>query len=92
MLWKARPWYNAAMNRELPEAVSRKLAQLPDSPGCLPDAERSGDVIYVGKALVLRNRVRSYFRSSAQHTPKTLALVEEIRDITWWSPRRNSKR
>ncbi len=72
------------MNRELPEAVSRKLAQLPDSPGCYQMLNERGDVIYVGKALVLRNRVRSYFHSSAQHTPKTLALVEEIRDITWW--------
>ncbi len=72
------------MNRELPEAVSRKLAQLPDSPGCYQMLNERGDVIYVGKALVLRNRVRSYFHSSAQHTPKTLALVDEIRDITWW--------
>jgi excinuclease ABC subunit C len=72
------------MNRELPEAVSRKLAQLPDNPGCYQMLNERGDVIYVGKALVLRNRVRSYFHSSAQHTPKTLALVDEIRDITWW--------
>ena len=42
---------------------------------------REGKVIYVGKAIVLRNRVRSYFHSSAQHTPKTLALVEEIRIV-----------
>jgi excinuclease ABC subunit C len=46
--------------------------------------DESGKVIYVGKAIVLRNRVRSYFHASAQHSPKTLALVEEIRDITWW--------
>jgi excinuclease ABC subunit C len=44
----------------------------------------AGKVIYVGKAIVLRNRVRSYFHASAQHTPKTQALVEEIQDITWW--------
>jgi excinuclease ABC subunit C len=43
-----------------------------------------GVVIYVGKAVVLRNRVRSYFHASAQHTPKTLALVNEIQDIAWW--------
>jgi len=43
-----------------------------------------GRVIYVGKAVVLRNRVRSYFHASAQHTPKTIALVAEIEDINWW--------
>ncbi len=43
-----------------------------------------GKVIYVGKAVVLRNRVRSYFHASAQHTPKTLALVADIEDINWW--------
>lgn len=72
------------MNRELPEKVGQKLAQLPDSPGCYQMLNERGDVIYVGKANVLRNRVRSYFHSSAQHSPKTLALVEDIRDITWW--------
>ena len=43
-----------------------------------------GKVIYVGKAIVLRNRVRSYFHSSAKHHPKTAALVTEIEDISWW--------
>ena len=84
MLCISAPWYNAAMNRELPERVAQKLSQLPDSPGCYQMLNERGDVIYVGKALVLRNRVRSYFHSSAQHSPKTLALVDEIRDITWW--------
>ena len=36
------------------------------------------------KPIVLRNRVRSYFHASAQHNAKTLALVDEIADITWW--------
>lgn len=46
-----------------------------------------GKVIYVGKAVVLRNRVRSYFHNSAQHPPKTQALVNEIEDIEWWVTR-----
>jgi excinuclease ABC subunit C len=72
------------MTRQIPERVQQKLANLPDSPGVYQMLNEEGTVIYVGKAVVLRNRVRSYFHSSAQHTPKTQALVDEIRDITWW--------
>ncbi|MCC6166684.1 MAG: excinuclease ABC subunit UvrC [Caldilineaceae bacterium] len=72
------------MSRQLPERVQQKLINLPDSPGVYQMLDGEGKVIYVGKAIVLRNRVRSYFHASAQHTPKTQALVEEIRDITWW--------
>ena len=69
---------------DLPDKVAQKLANLPDSPGCYQMLDASGKVIYVGKARVLRNRVRSYFHNSAQHPPKTQALVGEIQDITWW--------
>ncbi len=72
------------MARQLPEKVVQKLENLPDSPGCYLMLNSEGKVIYVGKAIVLRNRVRSYFHVSAQHSPKTQALVEEIRDINWW--------
>ncbi len=72
------------MTRQITERVQQKLANLPDSPGVYQMLDEDGKVIYVGKAIVLKNRVRSYFHASAQHTPKTLALVEEIRDITWW--------
>lgn len=72
------------MTRQIPEKVSQKLENLPDSPGCYMMYNSEGKVIYVGKAIVLRNRVRSYFHASAQHTPKTEALVAEIQDINWW--------
>lgn len=72
------------MTRQIPERVQQKLINLPDSPGVYQMLDANGKVIYVGKALVLRNRVRSYFHHSAQHSPKTQALVEEIQDITWW--------
>jgi len=72
------------MSRQLPERVIQKLENLPDSPGCYLMYNGDGKVIYVGKAIVLRNRVRSYFHASAQHTPKTLALVADIEDINWW--------
>jgi excinuclease ABC subunit C len=73
-----------AMQRTIPERVLQKLDNLPDRPGCYQMHNADGKVIYVGKAVVLRNRVRSYFHASANHTPKTQALVEEIADITWW--------
>ena len=72
------------MSRTLPQKVAQKLNELPASPGCYLMHNETGAVIYVGKAVVLRNRVRSYFHASAQHTEKTRALVAEIRDISWW--------
>jgi excinuclease ABC subunit C len=72
------------ISRQWPEKVTQKLSNLPESPGCYLMHNGSGKVIYVGKAIVLRNRVRSYFHASAQHSPKTHALVHEIQDITWW--------
>jgi excinuclease ABC subunit C len=70
--------------QKTPKNVQQKLKQLPASPGCYQMHNDKGDVIYVGKALSLRNRVRSYFHAGAKHSPKTEALVAEIRDITWW--------
>jgi excinuclease ABC subunit C len=72
------------MARQIAEKLAQKLDQLPNSPGCYQMHNAAGKVIYVGKAVVLRNRVRSYFHASAQHNAKTLALVDEIADITWW--------
>lgn len=72
------------MSRSIPDRVAQKLENLPDSPGCYLMYNSDEKVIYVGKAVVLRNRVRSYFHASAQHTPKTQALVAEITDINWW--------
>jgi excinuclease ABC subunit C len=72
------------MAHTIPERVSQKLENLPDKPGCYQMHNADGKVIYVGKAIVLRNRVRSYFHASANHSSKTQALVEEIADITWW--------
>ncbi len=72
------------MARNLPDKVQQKLINLPDSPGVYLMRNEKGKVIYVGKAKILRNRVRSYFNRSAQHDSKTRTLVSLIRDITWW--------
>ncbi|MCB0049814.1 MAG: GIY-YIG nuclease family protein, partial [Caldilinea sp.] len=72
------------MNGQVPEKVAQKLDTLPVAPGCYQMLDAAGNVIYVGKAVVLRNRVRSYFHLSANHSPRTQALVAEIADISWW--------
>jgi excinuclease ABC subunit C len=61
--------------------LEEKLAALPDAPGVYLYKDAGGRVLYVGKAKSLRSRVRSYFQKGAQHPPKTLALVAEIRDL-----------
>lgn len=63
------------------EVIRGKLALLPDKPGCYLMKNEQGTVIYVGKAKVLKNRVRSYFTGS--HSAKTQRLVSEIRDFEY---------
>ena len=63
------------------EAIRHKLALLPDLPGCYLMKNKDGLIIYVGKAKVLKNRVRSYFTGS--HNGKTQRLVSEIRDFEY---------
>ncbi len=65
------------------DRIATRLAGLPDKPGVYLMKDARGSVIYVGKAVVLRNRVRSYFHASASHSPKTERLVAEIADIEW---------
>ncbi|MUT64336.1 excinuclease ABC subunit UvrC [Paenibacillus sp. NEAU-GSW1] len=64
---------------EAAERIRNKLALLPDQPGCYLMRNAEGTIIYVGKAKVLKNRVRSYFNGS--HNGKTQRLVSEIRDF-----------
>lgn len=59
------------------------LDTLPTRPGCYLMKNAEGEVIYVGKAINLRNRVRSYFHSGHDHDMKTRQLVRHIRDIEW---------
>jgi excinuclease ABC subunit C len=63
------------------EAIKQKLALLPDQPGCYLMKNAEGTIIYVGKAKVLKNRVRSYF--SGSHNIKTQLLVSEIADFEY---------
>jgi excinuclease ABC subunit C len=63
------------------EKIQNILASLPMKPGCYIMKDETGKIIYVGKAKKLRNRVRSYFNSSAESSQKTLRLREHIVDI-----------
>jgi excinuclease ABC subunit C len=63
------------------DQIKNKLALLPAQPGCYLMKDRQGTIIYVGKAKVLKNRVRSYFTGS--HDGKTLRLVNEIEDFEY---------
>lgn len=68
---------------EISEHIKGILDTLPPKPGCYLMKSAAGDVIYVGKAISLKNRVRSYFHADSSHDNKTRRLVREIRDIEW---------
>ena len=74
---------------ELPLEVSQpdsplqhKLAHLPDSPGVYLYKNIAGDILYVGKSISLRNRVRSYFHRSAKHNLRIQIMVSLIHDVS----------
>lgn len=68
---------------KLSEVLQAKLDALPDQPGVYLMRDRSGRVIYVGKAASLRQRVRSYFRQSTRRSadPKLRGLIRSIADL-----------
>jgi excinuclease ABC subunit C len=68
---------------ELSEKIQGILATLPPKPGCYLMKNADGTIIYVGKAISLKNRVRSYFHADAGHDAKTRRLVREIANIEW---------
>ena len=65
------------------EHIQGILATLPAKPGCYIMRDANGTVIYVGKAINLKNRVRSYFQERAEMDHKTRKLVSKIEDLEW---------
>ena len=59
-------------------SLKAKLGQIPKSPGVYYFRDVKKEIIYIGKAKVLRNRVRSYFNSPSGKDPKTLVMVKNI--------------
>jgi excinuclease ABC subunit C len=63
------------------DRLERTLAQLPDLPGVYQMIGADGRILYIGKAVSLRNRVRSYFQDSAAHAYRTQKMVERVVDV-----------
>ncbi len=68
---------------DISENIQAILDSAPTRPGCYLMKDEHGKIIYVGKAVNLRNRLRSYFHASAQEDHKTRRLVQKIRNIEW---------
>ncbi|MBQ8540047.1 MAG: excinuclease ABC subunit UvrC [Clostridia bacterium] len=60
-----------------------KIKKLPDSPGVYIMKNKDGKIIYIGKAKILKNRVKQYFQSSTNHSPKVKAMVQNIADFDY---------
>ena len=63
------------------EELKAKVLSLPFEPGVYIMKNRDGQVIYVGKAKALKNRVSQYFQSDSRHSPKTIRMVSNIWDF-----------
>ena len=63
--------------------LEKKLQKLPLTPGIYFHKNKAGEIIYIGKAANLRNRVRQYFQASRYRDPKTNLLVNEIAGVDW---------
>lgn len=72
-----------ASEKPLPDPVRDKLKSLPAKPGCYLFKDGAGEVLYAGKALSLKNRVRSYFQASARHGLRIARMVSKVRDLEW---------
>ncbi len=70
-------------NQEISPDLQAKLNTLPTKPGCYLFRDAQNRIIYVGKAVNLRNRVRTYFQSYRSHSAKTRRLVASIHDVEW---------
>ena len=68
---------------EISEHLQGILGTLPARPGCYIMKNAEGTIIYVGKAISLKNRVRSYFHADSSHDHKTRRLAREIAHIEW---------
>lgn len=64
-----------------PEQLAQRLRDLPTEPGCYLMRDGEDRILYIGKAKVLRNRVRSYFQSSQGHSPRISLMVRQVCDI-----------
>ncbi|HET9029760.1 MAG TPA: excinuclease ABC subunit UvrC [Candidatus Aquilonibacter sp.] len=66
---------------QLTTTLEQRLTQIPDAPGVYQMIAANGDILYIGKAVSLRSRVRSYFQDSANHHIRTQAMVARVADV-----------
>jgi excinuclease ABC subunit C len=66
-----------------------KLKNIPTKPGVYQFKNKNGDIIYIGKAKNLRNRVRSYFQKNKYQTPKNQSMIKRIANVEWIIVRSN---
>ncbi len=79
-----RPPSPQQRQQDQPEApIWQKLQNLPNQPGVYQYRNASGDLLYIGKAKVLKNRIRSYFQKSTAHNLRIQIMVSLIHDVTW---------
>lgn len=76
--------YGFGSPTERPAMLTEKLTKLPDSPGVYLHKDKAGRVLYVGKATSLRQRVRSYFQDSANHSPRIRWMVSRVHDVEFY--------
>ncbi|MCL5104369.1 MAG: excinuclease ABC subunit UvrC [Armatimonadetes bacterium] len=73
----------ATLESKYPVTLTEKLRTLPSAPGCYLMKNHGGEIIYIGKAKIIRNRVRQYFQKGADQTRRTRRMVYEITDLEW---------
>src|SRR5690242_11817060 len=64
-------------------SLEEKLKNLPTQPGVYIMKDENNEIIYIGKAINLKNRVRQYFQASKNHPLKVVIMVEKIRDLEY---------
>ena len=63
--------------------METKITNLPDKPGVYLFKDKTGKILYVGKAAVLRNRVSSYFHAHQPASPRVASMTKKIADVDW---------
>ncbi len=63
--------------------IAEELKKLPEKPGVYIMKNKDGEIIYVGKAVVLKNRVRQYFNSHSNQNPKVQAMISQIHEFEY---------
>ena len=63
--------------------INEELKKLPDKPGVYIMKDENKNIIYIGKAIILKNRVRQYFKSSTEHSSKVMAMVSNIKEFEY---------